>query len=75
MRIKEKTGFAIGIIDVLGGIACLIACIYLHRGAKMVLTFVPIICGTMSLKQSIRTDKQDKKEFIRIFTGADASPR
>ena len=71
MRIKEKTRFAIGVIDVLGGIACLTACIYLHRGAKTALTFVPIICGVVLLKQSIRTVKQDKEEFIKIFTSAD----
>lgn len=69
MRIKDKARFVIGVIDVLGGIACLIACIYLHRGAKIALTFIPIICGVVSLKQSIRTEKQDKEEFIKIFTG------
>lgn len=75
MRIKEKARFVIGVIDVLGGIACLTACIYLHRGAKTALTFVPIICGVVSLKQSIRTKKQDEEEFIKIFTGADDSTR
>ena len=75
MRIKEKARFAIGVIDVFGGIACLTACIYLHRGAKIALTFIPIICGVVSLKQSIRTEKQDKEEFIKIFTGVDDSSR
>lgn len=44
----------IGVIDVICGCACLIACIYLHRGVRIVLTFVPIICGILSLKQSIK---------------------
>lgn len=73
MRIKCKARFIIGAIDLLGGVACLITCIYLHRGAKIALTFVPIICGIISLKQSIRTEKQDKEEFIKIFTGGDAN--
>jgi len=60
MRIKDKARFVIGIIDVLGGIACLIACIFLHRGTKIALTFIPIICGVVSLKQSIRTDCKER---------------
>ena len=75
MRIKEKARFVIGVIELLGGITCLITCIYLHKGAKIALTFVPIICGIVSLKQSIRTEKQDKEEFIKIFTGAEDSSR
>ena len=66
MRIKDKARFVIGVIDVLGGIACLIACIYLHRGTKMALTFVPIICGVASLVQSIETkaERQRRKEEL-----------
>lgn len=75
MRIKYKARFVIGVIGLLGGTACLIACIYLRTGAKTALTFAPIICGVVSLKQSIRTAKQDKEEFIKIFTGAEDSSR
>lgn len=69
MRIKDKARFVIGVIDVLGGIACLIACIYLHRGTKIALTFIPIICGVLSLVQSIETkaEMQRKKEELMMM--------
>lgn len=69
MRIKDKARFVIGVIDVLGGIACLIACIYLHRGAKIALTFVPIICGVASIVQSIETkaQRQKRKEELQAI--------
>lgn len=61
MRIKSKLHFIIGAIDLLGGIACLIACICLHRGAKITLTFIPIICGVAALVQSFETKSQRRK--------------
>jgi len=69
MKIKDKARFVIGVIDVLGGIACLIACIYLHRGTKIALTFIPIICGVLSLVQSIETkaEMQRKKEELMMM--------
>lgn len=69
MRIKEKAHFVIGVIDLLCGIACLIDCIYLYRGAKTVLTFVPIICGVVSLVQSIETkaERQRRKEELQAI--------
>lgn len=54
MRIEDKERFVIGIIDLFVGIICLIVGIYLHRGARIALTFVPIICGVISLSQSIK---------------------
>jgi energy-converting hydrogenase Eha subunit C len=72
MRIKDKTRFVIGVIDLFGGIICLIASIYLHRGAKIALTFVPIICGVISLMRSIETKKQRQKrkeELKKFFEG------
>ncbi len=73
MRIKDKARFVIGVIDVLGGIACLIACIYLHRGAKIALTFVPIICGVVSLVHSIETkvERQRRKEELMMMLRKD----
>ena len=69
MRIKDKAYFVIGVIDLLGGIACLIACIYLHRGAKIALTFIPIICGVASLVRSIETkaERQRRKEELTMM--------
>jgi len=69
MKIKDKARFIIGVIDVLGGIACLIACIYLHRGAKMALTFIPIICGVGEIVQSIETkaQRQKRKEELQAM--------
>jgi hypothetical protein len=72
MKIKDKARFVIGVIDLLGGITCLFACIYLHRGAKITLTFVPIICGVISLTRSIETKKQRQKrkeELKKFFEG------
>lgn len=72
MRIKDKARLIIGVIDLLGGITCLIACVYLHRDAKIALTFVPIICGVISLIQSIETKKQRQKrkeELKKFFEG------
>lgn len=68
MKIKDKARFVIGVIDVLGGIACLIACIYMHRGVKIALTFIPIICGIASLVQSIETkaERQRRKEELMM---------
>jgi hypothetical protein len=69
MRIKDKAHFVIGVIDLLGGIACLIACIYLHRGAKIALTFIPIICGVASLARSIETkaERQRRREELQAM--------
>jgi hypothetical protein len=69
MRIKDKADFVIGVIDLLVGIACLIACIYLHRGAKIALTFIPIICGVDSLARSIETkaERQRRREELQAM--------
>jgi hypothetical protein len=69
MRIKDKAHFVIGVIDLLGGIACLIACIYLHKGAKIALTFIPIICGVTSLAWSIETkaERQRRREELQAM--------
>ena len=58
-----------GVIDILVGIACLIAGIYLHRGANVVLTFIPISCGVASLVQSIETEaeRQRRKEELQLM--------
>ena len=74
MRIIDKARFAIGIIDLVGGTACVIACILLHRGTKTVLAFVPIICGIASLMQSIETKakrQKRKEELMKMFGGSD----
>lgn len=52
--IKDKAHFILGMIDLIAGIACLLTCLYMHRGAKIVLTFVPILCGMAEIKQSTR---------------------
>lgn len=54
MRIEDKGRFVRGVIVLCAGIACLIAAIYLHRGARTALTIVPIICGGINLLGSIK---------------------
>ena len=61
MRIKYKAHFIMGVIVILVGIACLITDIYLHRGAKVALTFIPISCGVASLVQSIETEAERER--------------
>lgn len=58
MRIKYKAHFIMGVIVILVGIACLITGIYLHKGAKVALTFIPISCGITSIVQSIETETE-----------------
>ena len=54
MRIEDKERFVMGVIVLFAGIACLIAAIYLHRGARIALTAVPIICGCCNIIGSIK---------------------
>ena len=69
MRIKYKAHFIMGIIVILVGIACLITSIYLHRGAKIIFTFIPIICGVAQIVQSIETkgERQRRKEELQAM--------
>ena len=69
MRIKYKAHFIMGVIVILVGIACLITGIYLHRGAKIILTFTPIIYGVAQIVQSIETkgERQRRKEELQAM--------
>jgi uncharacterized membrane protein HdeD (DUF308 family) len=68
MRIKYKAHFIMGIIVILVGIACLITNIYLHRGAKITFTFIPIICGVAQIVQSIETKAERQKREEELQT-------
>jgi len=69
MRIKHKAYFITGVIDILVGIACLITSIYLHRGARIVLTFAPIFFGVVSLVQSVETkaERERRREELQAM--------
>ena len=56
-------------LNILGGITCLIVCIYLNRGVRTALPFVPIICGIGEIVQSIETkaQRQKRKEELQAI--------
>ena len=70
MRIKYKTYFICGIIDIIIGVACFISGICLNSGAKIVLTFIPIIWGVTALVHSIETKAERERRIEELRTMA-----
>ena len=57
MKITDKTQFALGVFDVVAGIALTIAAIALHRYTKIVFTLFPVGVGIMAIFRGIETRK------------------
>ena len=53
MKITDKTQFALGVFDVVVGIALTITAIAMHRYTKIVFTLFPVGVGIMTIFRGI----------------------
>ena len=66
MKIVDKVKFILGIINLLGGIALIILCVYKHRMDRVVYCLFPILCGIASLMDGIETKKQRLRRIAEL---------
>lgn len=66
MRIKDKTQFALGIINILLAITVAITLIVQHRTRKLALLGICIICGISGILRGIETKAQRQKRKAEL---------
>lgn len=65
MKIKKKANFIVGVVDVICGIALVIACIVLCRTERIVYALFPLFLGIYQFLVSIETKKQHQKRTMK----------
>lgn len=63
MRIKDKSQFALGIINILIGIAGVVSGITHHIEYKLIFAAISLLCGIIALRNGIETKRQRRKRM------------
>lgn len=70
MIIIDKARFALGVFDIIVGIALVVVCIVQGRPAKAAIAFMCIILGAISIINAVKTKRQQQKRIDEIKSKA-----